>query len=205
MIRIADWNCIAFRQQSRRLLLRGGAAPGKCFAADRVASVLGERGGWQSFRTVSSRRGGCCSRWRRKQGAAARAGNPAAARLYPGAQDQADYWIEVISAPSGGGRQIREKRFRSLLVSSTRSAELVTMLRWALLKWAGVRSQQITIACGNTFYCVPRATTLRWWILRRAGQSGRRGRRYPVALLLVVEALPLEQWRRRCRHPVVDI
>lgn len=192
----ADWNALPSGQHPPALL-RGRSSTGEVLwlQADRVASVLGERGGWQSFRTAVLPKG----RVLEPLAAKAVVQRPVLATrrlpvLYPGAQDQADYWIEVIRTFREVADRRGEKAVPILLVSSTRSAELVTMLRWALAEmgWGEVSADHHSLreyllrAARYNFAVVD--TLARWpeW-QARALSTG-------VALLPVVEALPLEQW-----------
>lgn len=192
----ADWNALPSVQQPPALL-RGSSSTGGALwlQADRAASVLGERGGWQSFSTAVLPKG----RVLEPLAAKAVVQRPVLATrrvpvLYPGAQDQADYWIEVIRTFREVADRRGEKAVPILLVSSTRSAELVTMLRWALAEmgWGEVSADHHSLreyllrAARYNFAVVD--TLERWpqW-QARALSTG-------LTLLPVVEALPLEQW-----------
>lgn len=163
--------------------------------ADRAASMLSAKGGWQSFRTVVLPEEQLLA----PLAAKAVLHRPVLATrrvpvLHADAQDQADYWIEVIRTFREVVNRRWDKAVPILLVGSTRSAELVAMLRSALaqLGWgealADHHSQREYLLRAARYNYSVVDTVERWpqWQALALGTG--------VALLPVVEALPLEQW-----------
>ncbi len=192
----ADWNALPSGQHPPALL-RGRSSSGEVLwlQADRAASLLDARGGWQSFRSAVLPKGRVLAPLAAK--AVVRRPVLATRRvpvLHPGAQDQADYWIEVIRTLREVADRRGEKGVPILLVSSTRSTKLVAMLRSALAQigWGEDRADHHSLreyllrAEHYNFAVVD--TLARWpeWQVRALSTG--------VALLPVVEALPLEQW-----------
>ncbi len=163
--------------------------------ADRASGLLSKKGGWQSFRTAVLPKEQVLAPLAAKgvthRPVLATRRVPA---LHPGAQSQADYWIEVIRTFREVADRRGGKAVPVLLVGSTRSAELVTMLRRAVadIGWGEVplcqRSQRESLLRAARYNFAVVDTLERWPQWQALAQSA------GVALLPVVEALPLEQW-----------
>lgn len=192
----ADWNALPSGQYSPALVCgRNSTGEVLWLQADRAASLLDQRGGWQSFRSAVLPK----ARVLAPLAAKAVVRRPVLATrrvpvLHPGAQDQPDYWIEVIRTLREVADRRGEKAVPILLVSSTRSAKLVAMLRSALaqIRWGEDRADHLSLreyllhAARDNFAVVDALARWPEW-QAQALSTG-------VVLLPVVEALPLEQW-----------
>ncbi len=178
-------------------LLRTGPSTGEqlWLQADRAASILSKRGGWQSFRTVALAKGQVLA----LPASETVAQRPALATrrvpvLYPGALDQASYWIEVMRTFREVATRRADGAVPLLLVGSTRSPQLLEMLQIALaeIQWGEVRPEH-----RSQREHLLRAAHKKWAVvdtLERWPQWQARAQSAGVVLLPVVEALPLEQW-----------
>ncbi|AWI80386.1 hypothetical protein CEW87_14070 [Parazoarcus communis] len=159
---------------------------------------------WQVFSTVSlaSKELAVLRPARLEQGVAAKMLKREGALLYPGAEDQQTYWLQVLSACTEvAGRRSQEGTVELLLVTSSLAPELIDTLEVAMAE-VGLtevsartghdglrvhsRSERLRRAVKQGWMLVDHLENWPAWV--EAASSAK------VRLTAVVEALPLHEW-----------